>query len=129
MEFLLLAVCSNVGWLENVETRLRVSQEEQHERTPNIPILVGGDPSIRKSSLEKYVRHTLLQGENVPAELRDGTVTSGDGTIKGHRDALLKHRRSGIVTSEITTVYNCGTSRDECSRASAPYATATVASK
>ena len=40
VEFLLLAVCSNVGWLEHVETRLRVRMDEQHERTPNIPLMV-----------------------------------------------------------------------------------------
>ena len=105
VEMLLLSLCSNVGWLEHVETRLRASQDEEHARTPNIPLMVGGDPSVRKSSLERYASRTLMQGDHIPVEIRDGTVTTGDGTIKGHRDSLQSKCRSGIVTSDITTVY------------------------
>ena len=60
-EALLLAIVSNVGWLEHPETRLKVRARDVHSRTPNFPIFIGGDPSIRKSSLKQYTSRTLLQ--------------------------------------------------------------------
>ena len=102
------ALLTNTGWLEHHETRLKVRECEEHARSPNIPHFSAGDPSQRKSSLKTYTSRTLMNNDNAPPEIRDGTATSGDGTIRGHRASIMETHRSGTLTDEVTTVYDCG---------------------
>ena len=55
---------------------------------------------------------------NAPEEIREGTATSGDGTIRGHRASITNFRKSGVVTDDwlsrakMNTYVNC--ERDSC---------------
>ena len=51
-EALLLAVQSNLGWLERPHCRLLEVAEDKQVRSPNIPFFVGLQPSMRKTSLK-----------------------------------------------------------------------------
>ena len=106
-EALAIAIASNVGWLEHHETRLKQKQSDEHSRGQNIPFFQGMDPSLRKSSLKTFTTQTCMRGANILPEIRNGTATCVDGTLKGHRNSLLNLNRSGIETDEITNAYQC----------------------
>ena len=106
-EALAIAIGSNVGWLEHHGTRLKQRRNDAHSRGQNIGFFQGMDPSMRKSSLKTFVTQTCLQGANILTEIRDGTATCVDGTIKGHRNCILNTHRSGIEADEVTGAYQC----------------------
>lgn len=115
-EFLWLAICSNIGWLEHHGTRLKAHANEEHERTANYAIMVGGDPTIGKTSLERYTSRTLMQGPDIQENIRNGECICGNGTLLGHRTGIYSNNRSGIVTSEVSTAYQIGSSSDHSTR-------------
>jgi len=115
-EGLLLAVASNVGWLEHHATRLKQRSTDDHGRSPNIGFFHGMDPSMGKSSLKNYATRTLLQGDDVEQTIKDGIAVCVDGTLKGHRTSLANVFRSGIETDEVTTAYHCGSGPESTTR-------------
>ena len=115
-EGLALAVASNVGWLEHPATRIRQRVADEHQRSPNIGIFHGMDPSLGKSSLKRYVTTTVLQGDCIDANIKEGIAVCSDGTLKGHRTSLENISRSGIETDEVTTAYHCGSGPDSTTR-------------
>ena len=104
-EALFQGFSANIGWLENVKTRLVDSEGSLHVRTPNIAAFMGGPPSTRKSSLHDFVTKWCVNHPDVAEDLRDGKALSCDGTIKGHRMALLSNCRSGTASAEGSSVY------------------------
>lgn len=64
-EVLHQGILANGGWLENSGTRLKMRPDEQHLRTPNVPAFTGMPPSMRKSSLHRFVTETVLEDERV----------------------------------------------------------------
>ena len=103
---------ANTGWLEEVNTRLRHRQGDEHERTPSVPSFSGLPPTMRKSSLHKFITATVLSGIRVPEAIREGKCLCVDGGLKGHRTNLYVHSRSCISTDEIACAYKCKQSLD-----------------
>ena len=100
----------NTGWVEEVSTRLRVREGDEHERTPNIPSGGGAPPSLRKSSLFKFiVRQLLMRTRRL---LRNGGCTHINATLKAHRASLFCHSLSGLATDEISTMYKTSLTED-----------------
>ena len=104
-EALFQGFSANIGWLENVKTRLVDSEGSLHVRTPNIAAFMGGPPSTRKSSLHDFVTKWCVNHPDVAEDLCEGKAFSGDGIIKGHRMALLNNCRSGTTSAEGSSVY------------------------
>ena len=103
-ECLLQEILTNIGWLEHHRTRLKLTLEEEHARSPNIPHFMGGDPSSRKSSKKEFAARLLDCGE-CPDELRNGWCTCADGTIKGVRTGIENYNRSGVESDEVSNTY------------------------
>ena len=104
---------SNIGWMENPGTRLRLQPDEEHRRGCVVQVVCAGDPSMRKSSLKEYASKTLLSHADVPAPIREGRCTSTDATIKGIRSSIQEHQgRAGIISDEIATTYAVTSGRD-----------------
>ena len=76
-EALVMGIASNVGWLEHHETRVKQRSIDEHERSPNIGFFEGMAPSLRKSSLKKFVTRSCLQGGDIPQNIREGTAVCG----------------------------------------------------
>ena len=93
-----------VAFLENETTRLKVTPDEKHTRTPAIAAMFGSGASRRKSSMLHWIIF-LLNEEALPQGLRDGMCMAADGTIRGHRNNFFNYRRSGLLTSEISECY------------------------
>ena len=96
---------ANIGCLEQVDTGLAISAEDEHTRTPDVPSMAVAPPSMRKSSAHKFITKTLLSGGRVRKILKEGSCLSETGTIKGHRTNLYNYRRSGIATDECSCAY------------------------
>ena len=111
-EMLHQGILANTGWLEEVNTRLRLREHDEHERTPNVPAISGMPPTARKSSLYTFITSTCLSGSQVPAKLQKGKCCTTDGTLKGHRTNIFNHRRSGISTDEIACAYKTKQSQE-----------------
>ena len=111
-EFLHQGILANTGWLEEVNTRLRHRENDEHQRTPNVPAIAGMPPTARKSSLHTFITKTCLSGPRVPDRISTGQCCCTDGTLKGHRTNLYGHRRSGISTDEIACAYKTKQSFD-----------------
>ena len=56
------------GWLEHVDTRLKVSHDEEHMRTPTLAAFHGSRASNRKSSMQAWLLQELLADGNLPDE-------------------------------------------------------------
>ena len=74
-----------IGWTEHQGTRLSDTEEAHHVRAATIGAFFAGPPSIRKTSLHRFVGEYLLSRPDVPELLREGQACAGDATIKGHR--------------------------------------------
>ncbi|CAK0836876.1 unnamed protein product [Prorocentrum cordatum] len=106
-EGLLQGIAATTGWLENVKTRLALSEGDVHHRSPNVPGFMGGPPSTRKSSLHEFVTKWRVDSPDIEQDLREGRHTAGDGTVKGHRSAILNTGRSGATSAEASSVHEC----------------------
>ena len=82
-----MGMMANTGWLEQTDTGLAINQDDEHGRTPGIPLFEGAPPFITK---------TLLTKKQLWKVLKDGSCNSG--TMKGHRTNLFNYRPSGIST-------------------------------
>jgi hypothetical protein len=114
-EALLQGVCVNTGWLEHHATRIRLRPGEAHERTPLIPGHYGAPPSNGKSSLLKWITKYLLDFDfgDLDAGMK---CMVASGTVRGHRNNLYAHRRSGLASSEVTETYKTSATDSEISR-------------
>ena len=104
-EALCQGLVANVGWLHSEGARIRISAEEQHQRTPWIPAFFAAPPSSRKSSLHGYITNKLLQGDRIPEHARPKQSFCNTGTLRGHRNNLYNFGRTGLASSEITETY------------------------
>ena len=71
------------GWLEHVDTRLKVSHDEEHMRTPTLAAFHGSRASNRKSSMQAWLLQELLADGNLPDGVRQSGCICTDGTDTG----------------------------------------------
>ena len=83
------------GWLEHVDTRIQISEGEEHARTPTLAAFFGSRASNRKSSMHKWLLQELLDIDTLPHGVKGSAAIATDATIKGHRNNLYSYRRSG----------------------------------
>ena len=94
-----------VAWMEHSETRLREFPGERYSRPCNVPCFAGLAASDRKSSLKTWLTVDLLDAEDMPENIKLGKCVCTDGTLKGFRNAIEHHGRTGIVSDEISNTY------------------------
>ena len=104
-EALCQGLAANIGWLHSEGARIRMSVEEQHQRTPWIPAFFAAPPSSRKSSLHGYITNKLLQGDRIPQHASPKQSFCNTGTLRGHRNNLYNFGRTGLASSEVTETY------------------------
>ena len=93
------------GWLEHLDTRLKIHPGEEHSRTPTLAAFHGSRASNRKSSMQKWFLEDLLGATGLPEGVKDSCCIATDGTIKGHRNNLWNYKRSGLSSTEISECY------------------------
>ena len=94
-----------VSWMEHNETRLREFATERYARPCNVPCFAGLDASDRKSSLKTWLTVDLLNVEGMPENIKLGKCVCTDGTLKGWRNSIEVHNRTGIVSDEVSNTY------------------------
>ncbi|CAJ1410204.1 unnamed protein product [Effrenium voratum] len=92
------------GWLEHVDTRIQISEGEEHARTP-LAAFFGSRASNRKSSMHKWLLQELLDIDTLPHGVKGSAAIATDATIKGHRNNLYNYRRSGLSSTELSETY------------------------
>ncbi|CAJ1403999.1 unnamed protein product, partial [Effrenium voratum] len=93
------------GWLEHVDTRIQISEGEEHARTPTLAAFFGSRASNRKSSMHKWLLQELLDIDTLPHGVKGSAAIATDATIKGHRNNLYNYRRSGLSSTELSETY------------------------
>ena len=93
------------GWLEHVDTRIQISEGEEHARTPTLAAFFGSRASNRKSSMHKWLLQELLDIDTLPHGVKGSAAIATDATIKGHRNNLYSYRRSGLSSTELSETY------------------------
>ncbi|CAJ1375581.1 unnamed protein product [Effrenium voratum] len=93
------------GWLEHVDTRIQISEGEEHARTPTLAAFFGSRASNRKSSMHKWLLQELLDIDTLPHGVKGSAAIATDATMKGHRNNLYNYRRSGLSSTELSETY------------------------
>ena len=68
----------NIGWLEHHCTRIVDMSGAEHRRAAIIAPFFGGPLSVRRSSLKKFISHTLLDVSGMAEEIAQGLFTCTD---------------------------------------------------
>ena len=106
----------NMGWLEHHASRAVSEPGDVHGRALPIAAFFGGPPSLRKSSLKKFVCSQLFQTASMPQVLSMGLAVSGEATVKGQSACLIEHGRGGLENDEVSKVYSTSFSAGDAGR-------------
>ena len=112
-EAVLQGLLVNVNWLEHHGTRLVDCPFAEHKRSTTIAAFFGAPPSVRKSSLRKFISTSLLSVPGMPEDLKEGNTTCNDGTVKGLKTAMQTYGRGGYDTDEVSLCYATSLSSGE----------------
>ncbi|CAJ1393084.1 unnamed protein product [Effrenium voratum] len=101
-----LAWCfyANIAFLKHHGRRVGHKSGERTE-APNIPALVGGPPSSRKTCLTAMTTDFLLQAPEAPQLMQKRECIIADATVAGIRSAIFNYNRAAVVADEASNVY------------------------
>ncbi|CAJ1444209.1 unnamed protein product [Effrenium voratum] len=101
-----LAWCfyANIAFLKHHGRRVGHKSGERTE-APNIPVLVGGPPSSRKTCLIAMTTDFLLQAPEAPQLMQKRECIIADATVAGIRSAIFNYNRAAVVADEASNVY------------------------
>jgi hypothetical protein len=104
-----LAWCfyANLSFLEHPSRR--IGHRSGHPRTEavNIPVLIGGPASSRKSFLVTATTNMMSECEDAPSDaFGNRECILADATLAGLRTSLYNHNRAAVVCDEATNVYD-----------------------
>ena len=111
-EAIMQAFVSNVNWLEHEETVLRETDGDSWFCSPPIAMFGGAPPSSRKNSLAEFSSRVLLGVHGAPPH----TCTCGFATERGFHNCIASNGRAGLVSPDISSVYDTGDTMSQTMR-------------
>ena len=95
---------SNIAFLEHHGRRVG-HKEGEHTEAPNLPVLLGGPPSSRKTCLISMTTDFMLQSLDAPAMMQKRECVLADATVAGIRTAIFNYHRAAVVADEASNAY------------------------
>lgn len=95
---------ANIAFLEHHGRRVG-HQEGEHTEAPNIPVLVGGAPSSRKTCLIAMTTDFMLDASGAPQTMAKRECILADATVAGIRAAIYNYNRAAVIADEASNVY------------------------
>jgi hypothetical protein len=104
-----LAWClyANLSFLEHPSRRIGHSDTGRHTEAVNMPVLIGGAVSSRKSFLISSTTKMMTECEDAPVNgFRDRGCIMADATLAGLRTCIYNHNRAAVTSDEASNVYD-----------------------
>jgi len=96
---------ANIAFLEH-HTRRVGHKVGEHTEAPNLPVLIGGPPSSRKTCLISMTTDFMLHAEGAPDSMQNRECIIADATVAGLRSAIFNYNRAAVIADEAANVYD-----------------------
>jgi hypothetical protein len=106
-EALVWCLYANLSFLEHPSRRIGHQLGSPHTEAANIPVLIGGPASSRKSFLIATTTKMMTECIDAPPDaFGNRGCFMADATLAGLRTCLYNHHRAAIVCDEASNVYD-----------------------